>query len=259
VAGNVIRIPADEPPRAGARPSPAGAGAALVVIPARNEEAAVAGVVASAVSRGFAVAVVDDGSTDRTAERAAAAGATVLRLAFHAGSWPAIQTGMRLARRRGYECVVTIDADGQHNAADIERLVEALATDERPSVVIGACVERANRRRRLAWQVLRRLGGLTIDDLTSGFRAYDRRAIDLLADSDQTLLEYQDVGVLMALARNDSEIREVAVDMNPRRHGRSRVFSSWPMVGSYLLCSALIGASRRPIAIRRPGRDRAES
>jgi len=217
----------------------------IVVIPARDEQADVADVVARVLALGFRAVVVDDHSSDRTRQVARGAGATVLELPFHAGSWAAIQAGMRYARQ--YDCshVVTLDADGQHNPEDIPQLLGLMAGRGAPNVAIGACVARANRRRRLAWRVLRWLSGLQVRDLTSGFRAYDRTAVDLLASQQHTLLEYQDVGVLLCLGHAGLDIVEIEVPMQPRCHGMSRIFNSWSMVAYYLVYSALIGGSRR--------------
>jgi len=217
----------------------------MVVIPARDEAADVGDIVRRVAATGLPAVVVDDHSDDSTAEVARRAGAAVLRLPFHAGAWAAIQAGMRYARMQGSEFVATLDADGQHDPADLERLLQRIDDPDQPNVVIGACIERANRRRRLAWRVLRWLSGLDIDDLTSGFRVYDRRATDLLIQPHQTLLEYQDVGVLLCLNAHGLRIREIEVPMRARLHGISRIFSSWPMVAYYLLYSTLIGTSRR--------------
>lgn len=222
----------------------------VVVIPARNEEADVGRVVERAAALGFEAVVVDDYSSDQTREAARRAGATVLALPFHAGSWAAIQAGLRHAQMRGCAHVVTLDADGQHNPEDIPALLDLMKEPDAPNVVIGACVRRANRRRRLAWRVLRWLSGLKIHDLTSGFRVYDRVAMDLLVAQEHTLIEYQDVAVLLCLRHAELDIVEVDVQMKPRRHGMSRIFNSWPMVIYYLIYSALIGGSRR----RRPRR-----
>lgn len=223
----------------------------IVVIPARDEEADVGAVVKRVLALGFGAVVVDDHSSDGTRESARNAGATVLELPFHAGSWAAIQAGMRYALHNNCSHVVTLDADGQHNPEDIPALLGLMSTGDSPNVVIGACVERANRRRRLAWRVLRWLSGLRVDDLTSGFRAYDRTAVELLARQRHTLLEYQDVGVLLCLGHADLKIAEVDVPMQARCHGMSRIFNSWPMVAYYLVYSTLIGGSRR----RRPKGD----
>lgn len=223
----------------------------IVVIPARDEAADVSEVVRRVIESGLPAVVVDDYSTDDTADIARRAGASVLRLPFHAGAWAAIQTGMRFAAARGYEFVATLDADGQHDPASLETLLHRVDANDRPNVVIGACLERANRRRRIAWRVLRWLSGLDIKDLTSGFRIYDSKAIDLLARPHQTLLEYQDVGVLLCLHAHGLQVREVEVPMCARRNGISRIFRSWPMVTYYLIYSALIGTSRRG---HRPGK-----
>lgn len=217
----------------------------MVVIPARDEAADVGDIVRQVTATGLPVVVVDDHSADCTAEAARRAGASVLQLPFHAGAWAAIQAGMRFARQHGYEFVATLDADGQHDPADLESLLERIDAADHPNVVIGACVDRANRRRRLAWRVLRWLSGLDIQDLTSGFRIYDRKALALLAQPHQTLLEYQDVGVLLCLHAHGMRVCEVEVPMCARAHGISRIFRSWPMVVYYLIYSALIGTSRR--------------
>jgi len=217
----------------------------IVVIPARDEEADVSIVVSRVLALGFKAVVVDDHSSDRTRTVARNAGATVLELPFHAGSWAAIQAGMRYAQLSRCSHVVTLDADGQHNPEDIPELLGLITANHGPNVVIGACVGRANRRRRLAWRTLRWLSGLRIDDLTSGFRIYDRTAVDLLVSQRHTLIEYQDVGVLLCLHHADLSVVEVDVPMQPRCHGMSRIFNSWPMVAYYLLYSALIGGSRR--------------
>lgn len=217
----------------------------VVVIPARDEQDDVGAVVARVLALGYEAVVADDHSSDRTREVARRAGATVLELPFHAGAWAAIQAGMRYARNGGCTYVVTLDADGQHNPEDIPALLDRMNAPDAPNVAIGSCVARANRRRRLAWRTLRWLSGLRIDDLTSGFRIYDRTAVDLLVEQRHTLIEYQDVGVLLCLRHADLNIAEIDVAMQPRGHGMSRIFNSWPMVAYYLVYSALIGGSRR--------------
>ncbi|HKL52535.1 MAG TPA: glycosyltransferase family 2 protein [Wenzhouxiangellaceae bacterium] len=240
-------FPGGESEAAGARVIPIRDAAAdvIVVIPARDEEADVGAVVRRVLALGLRAVVVDDHSSDRTREVSRKTGATVLELPFHAGSWAAIQAGMRYAQLCRCSHVVTLDADGQHNPEDIPELLGLITANDGPNVVIGACVGRANRRRRLAWRTLRWLSGLRIDDLTSGFRVYDRTAVDLLVSQRHTLIEYQDVGVLLCLHHADLSVVEVDVRMQPRCHGMSRIFNSWPMVAYYLLYSALIGGSRR--------------
>ena len=111
-----------------------------VLIPAWNEEATIADVV-GAVCKDYSydVIVIDDVSRDRTAERAAAAGATVLNLPMHLGAWGATQTGIRFALKRGYRRVITMDADGQHPPSAIPDLLAPIVCGETNSV-IGSCI-----------------------------------------------------------------------------------------------------------------------
>lgn len=206
-----------------------------ILIPARDEAAMIGEVIAS-VQRHFPqalVVVIDDGSGDGTAAVATKAGATVLRLPVPLGAWGAIQTGMRYALKQGYETVVTMDGDGQHLAGEIPKLLEALER-ERAEVVIGAYPERGSRARRIAWRFFRALTGFELADLTSGFRAYRCRALALLASPRASLLEYQDIGVLLLLRAQGLKIAETTVAMRPRLAGKSRVFCSWWQVGVYL-------------------------
>lgn len=253
--GTIKAFPGGEAQAAGARVIPIRDAAAdiIVVIPARDEAADVGAIVKRVLALGFRAVVVDDYSSDDTRSVARHAGATVLELPFHAGSWAAIQAGMRYAQLCRCTHVVTLDADGQHNPEDIPELLGLMTTNDAPNVAIGACVGRANRRRRLAWRTLRWLSGLRIDDLTSGFRVYDRTAVNLLVSQQHTLIEYQDIGVLLCLRDADLTIVEIDVPMQPRCHGMSRIFNSWPMVAYYLLYSALIGGSRRRRTKREAG------
>ena len=84
-----------------------------------------------------------------------------------------------------------------------------------------------------------------MEDLTSGFRVYDRRAIRRLAAWQATLLEYQDVGVLAMLQASGLIIKDVEVKMKPRRHGKSRIFYSWRTVMYYLAYTFLLSITKR--------------
>ncbi len=216
----------------------------LVVIPARNEAATVGNVVRD-VHQHFhcCVVVVDDGSTDDTSEAARKAGATVLQLPFQMGAWCATQAGLRYAKRHGYRIAVTMDADGQHHASSVPELVKAL-NDDQADVVVGACPERLSLAKRIAWAYFRALTRLDIHDFTSGLRAYNRRAIELLGTRYASLLDYQDIGVLMLVARQGLRVEETPVDMSPRQAGHSRVFSSWAVVARYMLRTTILCLAR---------------
>jgi cellulose synthase/poly-beta-1,6-N-acetylglucosamine synthase-like glycosyltransferase len=214
----------------------------LVVIPALNEADCI-GEVIDQVRRlpGVDVLVIDDGSTDDTAAIATVKGATVLSAPLWQGAWGAIQTGIRYALRNGYLGVVTMDADGQHEPTYMPQLIAAAREAD---VVIAACPSRGSRMRHIAWAYFRFLTGLSFDDLTSGFRYYNARACRLLAKEEATLLDYQDIGVLLLLRRANLRIAEISVAMNPRRSGASRVFSSWWTVARYMAETTLLCLAR---------------
>jgi len=160
----------------------------LVAMPAHNEEAAIAKTVLGARRHADAVLVVDDGSTDETAAIAEALGAIVVRHETNRGYGGALQTIFSTARRLGVEELVIIDADGQHDPAEIPGLLAALR--EGNDVVIGSRFVEGNGK---AVPAYRKVGmkvldvatafagkGLSITDSQSGFRAYGRRAIDAI-------------------------------------------------------------------------------
>ena len=215
-----------------------------VVIPAQNEAASIRSVVSRARRYVRNVVVVDDASVDQTAVLACLAGATVLPLSTSLDAWGATQTGIRYARRMGARAVITLDADGQHPPEAIPHLVDAL---ERSGfdVLIGSDPARVSQFRHFAWKYFRAITGLTVADLTSGYRVYSRRALDILARPEASSLNYQDIGVLMLLRREGLAMREIPVLMSPRMSGASRVFRSWLKVAGYMLESSIIGLAGR--------------
>lgn len=214
----------------------------LLVIPALNEGGRIGDVISRARAfPGIDICVVDDGSSDDTCAVALLHGATVLQAPLWQGAWGAIQTGIRRAVRHGYAGVITMDADGQHEPAYLPQM---LAAARDADVVIAACPSRGSRLRQIAWAYFRFLTGFSFDDLTSGFRCYNTRACHLLASEEATLLDYQDIGVLLLLNAADLRIAEIAVEMNPRRDGASRVFSSWWTIARYMAETSLLCLAR---------------
>jgi len=149
-----------------------------VVIAAYNEGKVIRQVVAEVVRAGWNVVVVDDGSRDNTVAEAAAGGAIVVRHAVNLGQGAALQTGIDYAVRRGAEAIVTFDADGQHNCADIPALIAALADADVAlgSRFLGKAIEGATARRkallRTATLVSNSLSGMKLTDAHCGFRAF---------------------------------------------------------------------------------------
>ena len=224
----------------------------LIVIPARDEAPTIGKLVEQLAASGWRdVLVIDDGSGDGTGEAARAAGAMVMRPVLGVGAWGATQAGIRLALARGYDSVITMDADGQH---EVEQIPALLARRHEADVVIGAAPERASRLRHVAWWWFRRLSGFELRDLTSGFRYYSRAAMELMASREATLLDYQDLGALLLVSRAGLRIAEVPVTMSPRAVGGSRVFRSWFSVARYMTVTTLLCLSRWEVPSRRAAR-----
>lgn len=157
-----------------------------VVIAAYNEARVIARVVGEVVRRGYRVVVVDDGSSDGTAERASAA-SVVVRHPINLGQGAALQTGIDCALQQGAEVIVTFDADGQHRAADIEPLVAALrearADFALGSRFLGQTIALPPARRlllRAATLFTQLTTGLHLTDTHNGLRGMTRRGASLI-------------------------------------------------------------------------------
>jgi len=154
----------------------------VAVIPAYNEEGRIGDIVARARNFVDLVIVVDDGSSDRTAQEAGGAGASVLVHPVNMGKWAALRDGVEEALREGADVVVTLDADGQHPPEEIPRLLAALLGAD---VALGfRSRERMPAVRRLSNLIttglLRALFGVRVRDSQCGFRAYRRAAAEVL-------------------------------------------------------------------------------
>jgi len=217
----------------------------IVIIPAHNEAEDI-GFVIGEINKytNFPVVVIDDASTDNTILLAKQAGAVVVPLAVQLGAWGATQAGLRYALKNRFAYAITMDADGQHLAESLPALLRPIMNKE-ADVTIGACTKRGSRARKIAWTLIKQASGLKLEDLTSGFRVYDRRAIRRLAKWQATLFEYQDVGVLAMLQASDLVIKDVEVRMLPRRHGKSRIFYSWTSVFYYMSYTLLLSITKR--------------
>lgn len=202
-----------------------------MIIPALNEESTVARVIRSIAEATdeVDVVVISDGSTDRTAEEALAAGAYVIELPVNLGIGGAMQTGYRYARERGYAFAVQIDADGQHDPGDLPRLL-AHARSGAADMILGSryiekTAYRSSRSRRVGMILLATLVrlavGYPIKDTTSGYRVVNRRTIELF--SSRYPLDYPEVEVLVLLHRHRMRVLEVPVEMKERQAGESSI------------------------------------
>jgi glycosyltransferase involved in cell wall biosynthesis len=206
-------------------------GRVLVVIPAYNESGSIAGVI-DAVARtdpAWDILVVNDCSTDATGSIAESAGVAVINNCSNLGIGGAVQTGFRYALVNGYATVVQVDGDGQHAAADMPALLDALAGGG-ADVVIGSrfCGRGSFRSTvprqagiRLLGAACRVLTGGSVRDVTSGFRAYNRRAVTVLAANYPS--DYPEPESLVLFHKTGLLVREVGVSMQPRRTGVSSI------------------------------------
>lgn len=214
-----------------------------IIIPAMNESGSIASVLANINARfNCAVIVVDDASSDNTAEIAKSYGAIVLPHAINLGAWRATQTGIRFALKKGYDRVITCDADGQHPAESLATLLESAPRTNH--CTIGACTSRGSVGRHIAWRVFKRLSGVDVRDITSGLRLYTRPAMQVLASYQATMFEYQDVGVLLMLKQLKMQCSEVSVSMKRREDGISRIFHSWIAVLKYLIYTFILSVTK---------------
>jgi polyprenyl-phospho-N-acetylgalactosaminyl synthase len=157
-------------------------GQVYVVIPAYNEGTVIFRVVSDVNRAGYSVVVIDDGSSDTTAEQARAAGATVIQHPFNLGQGAALQSGIEYALTQAAECIVTFDADGQHRVSDISLLTDALVRERADfalgSRFLGQAPNLPPLRRLVlhaATAFTRLTTGLQLTDTHNGLRAMTRR------------------------------------------------------------------------------------
>ena len=212
----------------------------VIIIPARNEARNLSIVLweLREIYRGEIV-VVDDASTDGTAQVARDNGVSVIPLTLRLGAWGAIQAGFRYALKRKYTTAITMDADGQHVGEYVTELADWVRHG-RTDMVVGSDPSRITGSRRVAWRLFRTLSGIHMTDLTSGFRAYSARAMTILIRQDASLLDYQDIGVLLLLSRNRCTFTEIDVQMRKRIHGKSQIFGNPFQIISYMLHTVLL-------------------
>ena len=218
----------------------------LILVPALNEEGAIAGVVEEIhdAMPGTPVLVLDDCSTDETVKRARGAGAGVLTLPFHLGLGGSVQAGYRLAYGLGYDFVIRVDGDGQHDPRDIPRILEALQKGNCEMVIGSRFVngggEQTTAARGVAIVFFRGLLRLILDkpvqDPTSGFVGVNRTALEVF--SRIFPLEYPEIEALVVLQRNRFRFVEIPCRMRPRKAGRSSITM---MKSIYYMVHVLLG------------------
>jgi glycosyltransferase involved in cell wall biosynthesis len=203
----------------------------MVIVPAFNEQGAVGEVVRSVHLHvpGVPVLVIDDCSTDDTILVARQAGAEVLALPHHLGLGGCVQAGYKLAYELGFQYVIRVDGDGQHDARDIPRIFEKLKSSGCEMVIGSRFVAESGSRTgfvrslgiRFFRLVLRPILGKPVHDPTSGFVGVNRRALDVFSRSFP--LEYPEIEALVVLQRRRFRFEEVPCTMHPRTTGHSSI------------------------------------
>ena len=219
----------------------------LVLIPAFNEEGAITNVieeVRAAVPDAF-ILVVDDCSSDATRYVATLAGARVLSVPHHLGLGGCLQAGYRLANELGYDFVIRVDGDGQHNPADIPRVLAALKSTGCEMAIGSRFVEGNSGRATsvprgigiaLFRAILRPILGKPVHDPTSGFVGVNRAALSVFSRSFP--LEYPEIEALVVLERKAFRFTEVPCTFRPRRTGKSTIT---PLRSFYYIVHVLLG------------------
>lgn len=202
----------------------------LVAIPAYGEEKSIRTIVASIrKTLSYDVVVVNDGSPDRTSAVARAAGAITLDLPCNLGIGGALQTAYQFARDRGYDALVRIDADGQHEVLDIPLVLEPVLRGQADAVIGSRFLGEKEYRisiprifgiRFFRW-IVRWNTGYRVTDPTSGFFAINRRLIEFYSDHYPS--DYPEVDAYILMHRLKARAVEVPVRMYERAEGKSSI------------------------------------
>jgi glycosyltransferase involved in cell wall biosynthesis len=218
----------------------------MILIPAFNEEPAIGAVVRSVrdAMPDTPILVVDDSSLDATVVRAKEAGARVLALPHHLGLGGAVQAGYKLAFELGYEYVIRVDGDGQHDPRDIPRILETLRKSGCEMVIGSRYLENGADYTSLVRSlgirffraILRPILGKEVKDPTSGFVGVNRSALQVFSNSFP--LEYPEIEALVVLQRKAFRFEETPCRFHPRLAGRSSIT---PLKSIYYIVHVLLG------------------
>jgi glycosyltransferase involved in cell wall biosynthesis len=211
----------------------------IAIIPAYNECEKISQIVSKIreLAEGVDVVVIDDGSVDNTADCAKSAGATVLRLCNNMGYGVSLQTGIKFAYENGYENLVQLDGDGQHDPVYIPEMLHSVISGE-ADLILGSrfLIEpsdaggnppvgyEAGAIRKMGMVLFAflatRLVGFKITDPTSGYQSYNRRVMAFLIQ-DFFPCDFPDADVIVMIHRAGFKIREFPMQMSQREDGKS--------------------------------------
>jgi glycosyltransferase involved in cell wall biosynthesis len=233
----------------------------LIIMPALNEEESLSATLKELreVVDDHDVVVIDDGSTDATAEVARRAGAVSAQLPFTLGVGGAVRVGLRYAQGNGYDRAVVIDADGQHDPAGITALLEALDGGADMAVgsrfAPGTADYPVGRTRRQAMRflgaIVRMITGQRFSDVTSGFRAFDRPVIELLAREYPVEYLADTVEALLIVRYAGFRVDEVPISMRPRAAGVPSTRRLKLVINYLRLLIGILGSASRRARLRK--------
>jgi len=205
----------------------------LIIIPAYNEESTILKTIQLINEyTGFDYIVIDDGSIDSTLNILIKNNIQHISLPVNLGIGGAMQTGYKFAWRMGYEYAVQLDADGQHNPLEVNKLLETIQEGDFDMVIGSRFLEvtsyKGSFTRRLGiyyfYYLLKFISGIEVNDPTSGYRIANRKVIHMFAQDYP--VDYPEVEVLVKLAKKKFRIKEIKAEMNDRQGGVSSISNS---------------------------------
>lgn len=226
----------------------------LAIVPAFNEEKIISTVIDSLAGCSLKpdIVIINDGSNDNTAKQALNNGnAFVIDLPCNLGIGGAVQTGFKFAVKYDYDFAFQFDGDGQHQTPEIEKIIAPLKANEADVVIGSRFIEKhsgfkSTLPRRIGISVFKLLNSLLIrqkiTDNTSGFRAYNKKAIHFLADNYPS--DYPEPEAVILLGKNNFRLKELSVNMIERETGVSSinsiraVYYMFKVVLSVLMCAS---------------------
>jgi len=200
----------------------------LIIIPAYNEENSILQVV-NEIKNSYDYVIINDASTDGTAEICEENNLNVINLSNNLGIGGAMQTGLKYALSNDYDFCVQFDGDGQHFANEIPKLIKKIV-DEDDDLVIGSryldnegfkSTYLRRQGTKFFSHLIKFLTGKRITDPTSGFRIINKRTIEVFAENYPT--DYPEPESLVFLAKNECKIAEIGVKMQERKDSKSSI------------------------------------
>lgn len=203
----------------------------LIIIPAYNEEESIYNTVSELIKKAedFDYIVINDCSTDGTKAICEENGFNVINLPINLGIGGAVQTGYKYAFRKGYDCAVQVDGDGQHDVAYLKKMADFMEQEQADMVIGSRFIEKEGFQssflRRIGIRffmiLIKTLTGHTITDPTSGLRMIGKRALEIFAKDYPK--DYPEPESTVALLRKGLIVKEIPVIMRERNGGESSI------------------------------------